>query len=74
MPMRNGVTREIDVITVDEALKEIRRYREQYPDSPPEVAAMGLMRQVDDWDEHKAILKACKTVLAEIAKAHESDE
>jgi hypothetical protein len=29
-------------ITKDVALREIRKYREQYPESPPEVAAIGL--------------------------------
>lgn len=52
-------------ITKEEALAEIRKYREQYPDSPPEIAAMGLMRRVDSWDEHSAIIKALDEVLAE---------
>jgi ABC-type Fe3+ transport system substrate-binding protein len=51
-------------ITKGHALAEIRRYGELYPDSPPEVSAMGLMRQVDSWEEYWAILKALDEVLA----------
>lgn len=56
-------------ITKEDALGEIRRYREQYPDSPPEIAAMGLMRRIDSWEEHTAILKALDEVLAELRGA-----
>ena len=52
-------------ITREFALEEIRRYAETYPDSPPEVSAMGLMRRVEGWDEHKAVISALDEVLAE---------
>ena len=55
-------------ITKETALEHIRRYRDQYPDSPPEIAAMHLMRAVDDWSEHTAILKALDEVLAEVTQ------
>lgn len=66
MPMRDRVSRAMEEdITVDDALREIRRY----PDVVPEVTAISLMRQVDSWDEHRAILKALDVVRAEIAGA-----
>jgi len=74
MPMRDRLSREMKDITLDDALREIRRHREQYPNVPPEVTAMALMRQVDSWDEHRAILKAVDEVWTEIFKAHESNE
>jgi hypothetical protein len=52
-------------ITKESALREIRKYAEQYPDSPPEVAAVGLMRRLDSWEEHRDILRALDEVLAE---------
>lgn len=69
MPAFDRTTRTHKDITVDDALREIRRYREQYPDVAPEVTAMSFMRQVDSWDEYRAILKALDVVLAEIAEA-----
>jgi len=35
----------------------------------PEVTAISLMRRVDSWDEHRAILKALDVAWAEIAEA-----
>jgi hypothetical protein len=52
-------------ITKESALEEIRRYAKAYPDSPPEVPAIGLMRRLDSWEEHRAILQALDEVLAE---------
>jgi len=69
MPAFDRTSRTYKDITVDDALREIRRYRELYPDVAPEVTAVSLMRQVDSWDEHRAILTALDMVLAEIAEA-----
>lgn len=52
-------------ITLDHALKEIRRDREQFPDSPAEVSAIRLMRRIDSWEEYRAILKALDQVIGE---------
>lgn len=52
-------------VTYPAALEEIRRCRVQFPTSAPEIAAMSLMRRIDSWDEHRAILRALDTVLAE---------
>lgn len=65
MPMRDRASRARRDITFDDALREIRQYREQYPNVPPEVTALSLMRQVDSWDEHRAILKAIDAFHAE---------
>lgn len=61
--MANG--RYLGPVTYEVADKELRRYAELYPDSPPEVAAMGLMWRIDSWEEHAAILKALDAFLAE---------
>jgi hypothetical protein len=55
------------VITLDSALAELRRYRELYPDTPPEVAAMGMVRRADGWDEIRAVELAVDGVLREEA-------
>jgi hypothetical protein len=52
-------------ITKEYALAELRRYRDLYPDVPPEVPAFGLLRQVDDWDEVTAIQEAVHAILKE---------
>lgn len=38
-------------ITKEFAIEEIRRYAVAYPSSPPEIAAFGLMRRVQSWEE-----------------------
>ena len=63
-PKYRNTTRRI-TITKEYALEELRRYRETYPNVAPEVTAMGLMRRIDSWEEHTAILKALDEVLAE---------
>jgi hypothetical protein len=45
-------------VTKEFALEELRRYATAYPDSPPEVPAMGLMRRIDSWEEDFAIIAA----------------
>jgi hypothetical protein len=52
-------------ITYDEALEEIRRYRDLYPDGAPEVAAFGLIRRAESWEEIKAIEAAVDKAIAE---------
>jgi len=63
MPIMQG--RHWTDITKEAASASIRKYREQCPDAAPEIAAMGLMRYVDSWEEHSAIIKALDEVLAE---------
>lgn len=55
-----------DRITKATALAEIRKYRRQFPTCVPEISAMGLMRQIDSWEEHSAIIAALDEVLAEM--------
>lgn len=50
-------------ITKEQAIEEIRQYTR--PGSPPELAAMGIMRRVESWSEHKAVLAALDQILAE---------
>ena len=52
-------------ITRESALAHLRRFREQYPDGPPEISAMHLMRQVESWEEHSAVIAALDEVLEE---------
>lgn len=52
-------------ITKESALAHLRRFREQYPDIAPELSAMHLMRNVESWDEHRAVIAALDEVLAE---------
>lgn len=47
-------------ITKEQALAEMRKY----PDGSPEIVAMALMRSVDSWDEHRAIIAALDEYLA----------
>lgn len=61
-PTRHALSRTRD-LTYEEALSEIRRWKAQYPDVPPEVTAIWLLRQIDSWDEHRAVLKALDEVL-----------
>jgi len=51
-------------ITKEHALEEIRRITKA-TGNPPEAVAIGLMRRIDDWDEHSAILKALDEFKAE---------
>ncbi len=50
-------------ITKENALAELLRYRDLYPDVPPEVPAFGLLRLVDSWEEVTAIQEAVATIL-----------
>lgn len=53
-------------ITKEEALSQIRRWQEKYPNIAPEVTAIWLFRrQIDSWDEHRAVLNALDEVLAQ---------
>jgi hypothetical protein len=52
-------------VTKEFALEEIRRFAKEYPISPPEIPAIGLMRRIDSWEEHSAVLKALDEFLAE---------
>lgn len=54
-------------ITKEFALEEIRRYAIAYPASPPDIPAMGLMRNVESWAEHRAVIAALDEVLAVVA-------
>lgn len=51
------------IITKESALEEIRKYAVEYAAAPPEIAAMGLMRRIDSWEEHAAIIAALDEVL-----------
>ena len=55
---------DVDPITKERALKQIHLYLELNPGSAPEVPAMALMRLLDSWEEHKAIIRALDEVLA----------
>lgn len=50
-------------ISKDVALEELRRYAALYPTTPPEVAAVGLFRRADDWDEIRAVEAALDELL-----------
>ena len=58
-------------ITQEGALAEMRRFIAAYPDSPPEITAIAMMRRIDAWEEHTAILNALAEVIAEQAKTLE---
>jgi hypothetical protein len=51
--------------TKEAALREIRRYCDQYPDVAPEVYAVGIMRRAEDRTEHRAVIAALDQVVLE---------
>jgi hypothetical protein len=53
-------------ITQVAALAELRRYHQLYPDVPPEVAAMGLIRSADSWNEIRAVEAALAKTLRDL--------
>lgn len=53
-------------ITKEFAIEEIRRYAVAYPSSPPEIAAFGLMRRVQSWEEQSAVIAAVDEILAAV--------
>lgn len=63
-PVRRRQSRAVE-ITHEEALREILRWKAEYPDVAPEVTAIWLLRQIDSWEEHRAVLKALDEVLAQ---------
>lgn len=68
MPAKPPARRRQDrttAITQEEAVREILRWKAEYPDVAPEVTAIWLFRQIDSWEEHRAILKALDEVLAQ---------
>lgn len=52
-------------ITKESALNVIRERHERHPDVAPEITAMSLMRCVDSWEEHSAIIAALDTFNAQ---------
>ena len=54
-------------VTKEEALAEFRKYAEQYPDAAPEIVAMGLLREIDSWEEFHAVFAALDEILGEQA-------
>jgi len=64
-PTRRRLRNTVDTITHEVALDEMLRWKAEYPDVAPEVTAIWLLRQVDSWEEHRAVLKALDEVLAQ---------
>lgn len=53
-----------ETITQESAAAELARYREQYPDAPPEIAAVGLLRRATTMREVRAVLAAVDATFA----------
>lgn len=60
-------------ITKEKALASIRETRARFGNMAPEIAAMTLMRQIDSWEEHSAIIAALDEVLAEMRVKMDAD-
>lgn len=63
--LRSPAYRDAVDITSEWAEGELRRLLALHPGVAPEVAAFGLLRRVDSWDELHAITRAVAAVLAD---------